>query len=86
MSTIPLTRNQIEHVLRSIAPTLDRVLFEALDERVGFFLYVGNFEPPAKVAYVTNVRQEDMIDALDEWVQLQRAGIKTDPPGDRGET
>lgn len=70
-----------DETLRAIAETIDKLYNgDARPKKVGFCLHVflmGEPEATHRVNYVSNVRREDMIKALEDWI----AQAKGEKPG-----
>lgn len=54
------------------AQRLARVIDQGLPRGVGFTLFLYEFGEQAWMTYVSNGRRDDMINAVQEWLDLQR--------------
>ncbi len=82
---MPLTRRALEVDCRGLAAGLDRALEAKHGQRVGFAIFLFDFGTGANLAYISNASRDSMIEAVEEWLARQRAGLESDPLGPRGE-
>jgi hypothetical protein len=60
-------------VLEQQCSDLGRSLAEACPAGVGFTLFLFDFHEGGNLAYFSNAQREDMIKAVAEWLERQRA-------------
>lgn len=64
--------DSLRETMNALALTLDEILNEKTEERVGFSLLVFDFGEDGTMSYISNAAREDMIKAMEEFLEKQR--------------
>ena len=75
------TRAELEEAARVIGKRVRKLC----PPDTGFTVFTFDFGEKGNMAYVSNCERADMIRLVEEWLAYQKAGLRTDPPGPRGQ-
>lgn len=69
----PVSRQELENLIRGFATAIDGALQELTGQRIGYCLMLFDFGDAGSLAYGSNAQREDMIRALKEFRERLQA-------------
>jgi hypothetical protein len=69
----PVTREELENLIRGFASALEQSLHELTGQKIGYCLMLFDFGDSGSLAYGSNADREDMIKTLAEFRQKLQA-------------
>lgn len=68
----PVTREELENLIRGYASAIDQSLREQTGKKIGYCLMLFDFGEDGSLAYGSNADRADMIKTLDEFREKLR--------------
>ena len=63
----PVTREELENLIRGYASAIDQSLHETTGRRIGYCLMLFDFGDSGSLAYGSNAQRADMLKTIDEF-------------------